>query len=202
MEELIATNEGGNRLNLPAHPEGQYAAICVDVIDRGKVKEFNKFQGKDEMVPKVTLRFFCGEYHEAEDGKKYALWVDKWFRLSMNEKATLRKFIGQWRGRPISDAEAKRYNVAALLHQSALLQISHNVTPDRTYANIDTIMKAIPGMETPSVPADYVRIKDRPPREEHNGNSPMDRAFHANRKDQRQAAPASPFDGEDDDLPF
>jgi hypothetical protein len=219
-EEFIITNDGAGHIDLPVHPDGPHAAVCIDIIDRGTVKEFNKFQNKEEMVRKVTLRFFCGQYHQTEDGKQIPLWIDKWFRASMNEKATLRKFVGQWRGKPISEEEAKRFDLAKLLHAPALLQVSHNVKPDRTYANIDSIMRIVPGMTVPQTPTDYVRVKDRPPRDENgNGNSQpngMDRLAQQERRDSRMAGMAQGgpprYDNEpppppppadwDDELPF
>ena len=189
-EELIATNEGGGGIDLPPHPAGPFAGVCIDVIDRGTITELNKFEGnKEHTVHKLTLRFFCGEYFDGPDGKRHPLWLDKWFRLSMHEKASLRKFVNQWRGVPVTEEEARRFNVAKMLHAPALIQVAHNVQPTRTYANIDSIMRLMPGMVAPAIPTDYVRVKDRPPREEAK-QSPIDALAHAQRRDVRQATSA------------
>jgi len=79
----------------------------------------------------------------------------------MGEKANLRKFLGQWRGKTYTDAEAEE---GAPLHKlegvNALVQIGHNTSPatGKTYANIISIMPLPKGM--PKIKAEnYVRAE-------------------------------------------
>lgn len=186
-EELIAKAEGGS--DFPVHPDGQYAARCIDIIDRGPVTV--EWKGVKKEKHKMTLRFFCGEYTTIHDEngneKRVPLWVDDWFTVSLHEKAKLRKFLEDWRGIAFTDEELAGFNVIKLLHAPAFLQLKHNKTPDRTYCNIGSVMKLPKGMEAPAVPTDYVRVKDRPPKEQD--------------KNGASGGGASPFE-EDDDLPF
>lgn len=70
-----------------------------------------------------------------DDGEPYI--VSKRTGFSMNEKATLRSIVGSWRGKKLSNDEAKSFDLQTLLGKQAQLQISHNDGKDgRVYANI------------------------------------------------------------------
>lgn len=188
-EELIVKGSSGGS-NIPPHPEDQYPATCIDIIDLGMVE--TTWQGRTKRQHKAVLRFFCGEYFNDAEGKKRPLWVDKRLTVSLHEKGSMRPFLEAWRGVRFTDAEiADGFDLMKLLHAPAFVQIAHNVTPDRTYANIATIMRLPKGMSAPGVPEGYVRVKDRPPKEEQrNGNDgppPNEWGGH---------------DDSDDDLPF
>jgi len=135
-DEIIAKDEGG-AYQLP--PEGQFLAVCCDVIDLGMVenKTYNKMQHKCAIVFQL----------DEENDKGARFEVAERFSVSMNEKANLRQFLGNWRGKTYSDAEAKE---GAPLHKlegvGALVQIQYNIGANgKTYANIGTIMKAPKG---------------------------------------------------------
>ena len=93
------------------------------------------------------------------------LWVDCFFTLTLDERGNLRPFLQSWRGKPFTAEELKGFNVAVLVGVDALVQVSHAVKGDRTYANIDSAMRLPPGMESPGDLDGYVRVKDRAPEE-------------------------------------
>ena len=66
----------------------------------------------------------------------------------------------------------EEFNVAKLVGVPALIQVSHNIKPEKTYANIDSVMRLPNGMDVSAAPTGYVRVKDRPPREETNDVTP------------------------------
>lgn len=162
MEEIIATS--GTALAIPPHPEGQFPATLIDIVDVGEVDL--TYKGTTRKKHRIYLRFYCGESFEDDDGETRPLWVDDWFTLTVSKKSKLRGFVEGWFGRAFTDAELKTFNVVRLLHRAAFLQITQNVTEDRTYANIGTIMRLPEGLEAPGVPEGYVRVKDRPPRDD------------------------------------
>ena len=157
-EEVVAREGAGS--NIPPHPSGQFPMRCIDLIDHGVVE--TTWKGTAKKRHRISLRFWGGQYGEGAEGKKIPLWVDAWFTLSLNEKAALRPFLQAWRGRPFNDEELKGFNVAVLVGVDALVQLSHNRTADRTYCNIDSIMRLPKGMEGPGNLEGYVRVKDRP----------------------------------------
>ena len=178
MEEIIAT--AGSGTSIPPHPEGQFAATCIDIIDHGLVE--TTWQGQTRKKHKIAVRFWCGQW-DGEGADRRPLWIDAWFTLSLHEKASLRKFLASWRQKPFTEDELRGFNVAKLLHAHALIQVSHNRTPDKTYANIDSVMR-LPATMQPPTPLDgYVRVKDRPEEGENGGGF-------------------NPTEPEDDGLPF
>lgn len=180
-EEIIATE--GSSLNIPLHPEGQYGATCIDVVDLG-MQELT-WQGVTKEKHRIFLRFFCGEWFEDDEGEMQPLWLDRYFTLSLHENSALRPFLENWRGRKFSPEELKGFNVAKLLHAPAYVQVGHEVKQDGSErANIDSIMRLPKNMDAPGVPEGYIRVKDRDPEEE------------------RERIPAGGIEDEEDDLPF
>jgi hypothetical protein len=133
-------------------PEGEYQAVCVDIVDLGMVhsEKWNKWQHKaaivfqiDERDPKNAKRFEIAARHT----------------LNMSPKANLRQFLGQWRGKPFSDAEANvSLSLASLVGANAMLTIVHNVSGEKTFANIFSLRKLAKG-DAPMAPENYVRAE-------------------------------------------
>lgn len=164
-EELIARAAPAS--NIPTHPEGQFPAVCMDLIDLGMVER--TWKGKVKKQHRIQVRFFCGEWFDDNEGKQRPLWVDAYFTLSLSEKSALRPFLESWRGQRFTDAELEGFNVAKLYAAPAFVQVEHNPTPQKTYANIKSIMRLPKSMEAPAIPPGYVRVKDRPTE---NGDAP------------------------------
>lgn len=129
------------------HPEGQYAIRCVDVIDLGeRVEQFQDQPAK--VTPKVALVF---RSDEVNDEGAY-IEITKELTVSMHERAGLRKFLGQWRGKSYTDEEAV---TGAPLHKLegvyALASIEQRVSAGgNTYANIATIAPLPKAMPKPT----------------------------------------------------
>lgn len=66
--------------------------------------------------------------------------IGKFYTLSLSEKATLRKDLENWRGKTFSDAEAKGFNIVAVLGKSCQLMVTHSESGGKTYANVTGIM--------------------------------------------------------------
>lgn len=123
-------------------PENQYQAVCVDVIDLGLVenKQFGKVQHKGAIVWQLNAT-------NPKTGRRYE--VSRKFTISMHEKAELRKFLGQWRGKSYTDAEAQAgVPVDKLEGVNALITIEHTSKDGKTYANILSIGPIPKGLPT------------------------------------------------------
>lgn len=138
------------------HPEGQYVGVCVDTIDLGD----NVEQFKDQparLSHKCALVFRTGERNESTG--EY-IDIAREFTVSMGEKANLRQFLEQWRGKPYT-AEQREEGVPLhkLTGQAGLLTVAHKTSGQgRTYANI-TACVGVPKQMKDSVSQypDYVR---------------------------------------------
>lgn len=141
--------------NYTPHPEGQFAARCVDVINLGIKPE--TYPGQDTReVQKVALVFATGELNE--DG--YLHIVSGEYTNSMHEKANLRRLLEQWRGKAYTDDEAKAGVPLHKLHnQPALLVVAQKQSQrGRTYAYISSITPLPKQMDPPTV-TEYVRAE-------------------------------------------
>jgi hypothetical protein len=190
---IIVTDSGSS--DFTPHPEGQWAARCIDVVDMGWVRT--------DYGPKYKIRvvFYCGETETKEiEGEKrtFPLTVVGFFTASLNEKANLRKFLESWRGRPFLIEEAARFDMEKMLDATALIQVAHNKAANgKVYANITSIMRLPSAMSAPEKP-DYTRVCDR---EGWTGPAPHPDTQPSEQPEEDPAA----YTGtayEDDDLPF
>lgn len=151
MADQVVAKAASEGSYTPA-PEGQYNAVCVDVIDMGLVTTTGTWGTKTQ--PKVALVFQIDEV-DPDTGKRFE--VAERFTVSMHEKATLRKFLSQWRGKSYSEAEAANgVPLDKLEGQPAVITVEHRVNGDKTYANILSIQKCAPGLPRLK-PEGYVR---------------------------------------------
>lgn len=177
----IYATAGDSTTFTPA-PEGVHQAVCVDVVDQGMHESV--WEGVARKLHKVAISWQIGEMRD--DGKPYL--VSKWYTLSLHEKASLRKELESWRGRPFTEAELKKFDVESVVGVNALLNIQHGESKGKTYANVVSIMPLVKGMAKMVPSSDYVRVVDRPKDEQPPNVQPP-------------AAGAS-ADIVDDDIPF
>ena len=139
-------------------PEGAHSAVCVDVVDLGMVE--TTWKDKTTKKHKVRVVFQIEETDPANDDRRFAVMA--WFVLSMHPKSNLRKFLESWRGKKYKDDdEAWDTDVESMIGVPALIQIVHRTSNDRTFANIDSIMKVPKSMPKIKPDEDYIRVKDR-----------------------------------------
>jgi hypothetical protein len=148
MAIMVADN---SRTFVPA-PEGLHQAVCCDAIDLGVVE--TKFGAK----PRVELRWLINELND--DGRLFM--VSKKYTASLNEKASLRQDLEAWRGKKFTKPELKGFDIEQLVGVNCQVQIVHAVLDDgRTFANVKAVVPLAKGMQTMTVPADFVRKADR-----------------------------------------
>lgn len=119
------------------HPEGQYAAVCVDVIDLGERVE--SFPGSPTKVArKVALVFASGELNEAT-GTLHTVSAE--YTASTHEKASLRQMLESWRGRAYKDGDlADGLPLHKLAGNAALITVEHHVgKTGRVYAKLRAV---------------------------------------------------------------
>lgn len=124
----------GSDAKYKSHPEGQFVAQCVDAIDLGEKVE--TFPGTpDKLVHKCALVFRTGEKNEQTGDY---IDIAREFTVSMGEKANLRKFLEQWRGKPYTPEQIDEgVPLHRLAGNPALITVAHKVSGQgRTYANL------------------------------------------------------------------
>jgi hypothetical protein len=138
--------ETGGDFELP--PEGNHLAVCYRVIDLGTQK--NEYQG--EVSYKRTVMIVWELPHEPmKDGRPFS--VSRFYNWSMNQKATLRHDLEAWRGKPFNpdtDFGPSGFNPAKLLGKGCMIQVMHNSSNGKTYANIKAVAALPKGTVAPA----------------------------------------------------
>lgn len=142
-------------------PAGLQQAVCCDVIDHGKVK-VPKFRAPGEFMlqHKFTVRW--QSIHKMADGKPFI--VQRRFTLSSHPKATIRAFLGNWRGLPLTDEQAEKFDVDTLIGKNAMILVTHVNKPAKGGVFQEVMMAApVPkGIAKLTPSADYVLWRNRP----------------------------------------
>lgn len=173
-------------------PEGQYQAVCCDVVEQYGVET--------QYGPKNKIKFVFQTRDLIEEGPMAGKpWlVSTSMNANLSDKGRMLPFLESWRSRKFTKDELKAFDVEQVLGANAIIQVVHAESGGKTYANIQTIIKLPTGTPTIAV-RDYVRVKDR----EDAPHPPSGSAVVGapNRDDSFDNYPES-LDGADDDLPF
>ena len=117
----------GNNSNFEACPEFTGKGVCVDVTPLRKQQS----QYGERNIFKIVFEVDA----EKEDGAPYAVWSTN-FTPTLNEKASLRKFLRGWFGRDLSTAELEDFDTETLIGKPAQLVVVHEHKDGKVYANI------------------------------------------------------------------
>jgi hypothetical protein len=146
---IIAENKsnGGNYTPIDA---GTYVARCYSMIYMGTISD--EYQGQKKDLKKVRITWELPtelKVFKEENGEQPQI-ISKEFTLSMNEKATLKKFLQSWRGKAFSDQEASNFDITKLLGKPCMISIIHKESKNgKTYAEISSVTTLPKGMVCP-----------------------------------------------------
>src|SRR2546426_2297849 len=110
-----------------ACPEFTGKGVCVDVTPLRKQQS----QYGERNVFKIVFEVDA----EKDDGGRYGVWSNN-FTPTLNEKASLRKFLRGWFGRDLSKAELEDFDTETLIGKPAQLVVVHQHKDGKVYANI------------------------------------------------------------------
>ena len=143
MSLTVKETGGGGAAPIEA---GAYPARCVGVVDLGI--QHNDFNNKDQ--EKVRLIFELPTERVQVDGEDKPRWLSKPYTASLHEKATLRKDLDAWRGRPFTQEELAGFDLKNVLGAPCILTVVNAEGKNGgLYAKISGISKPMKGMEVP-----------------------------------------------------
>ena len=122
--------------NFELVPPGTHIARCYQVVDLGTQKTV--WKGEEKKQHKIFLGFELPD-ELMSDGRPFA--VGNRYTLSLSEKANLRGVLEAWRGQPFTEEEANGFDIEKLLGVPCMVNVVHNTTNGKTYANIAGIVK-------------------------------------------------------------
>ncbi len=146
---IIASNNGGTSYEPIA--SGSYPARCFSMVHLGTIEE--NILGTIKKLNKVRISWELPtelKVFKEENGEQPHI-ISKEFTLSLHEKATLRSFLKNWRGKDFTDEEAKSFDIEKLVGAPCMLNITHKKSKDgtRTYAEIGSISTLPKGLPCP-----------------------------------------------------
>jgi hypothetical protein len=189
---LMARDKGSNFVPAPA---GMHQAVCVDVVDKGMVESafYKKTSHKCLIVWEIDEVMDTGE----------RFTVRRMYTVSLNEKASLRKDLESWRGKPFKEEELRGFDVETVLGANCNLSIVQQTRDGDTYANIMAVAPLMRTQQKIKASDRYVRVKDRPETKQGTGNGGAVQA-ESGRRDYSDPPPPPDeyYQADDPDIPF
>jgi hypothetical protein len=137
---IIATSTG-NGGNFEPIPTGNYPARCYSMVHMGTIEE--TILGTTKKLNKVRVTWELPTEMKVfkEENGEQPMVISKEFTLSMHEKATLRNFLKNWRGKDFTEEEAKAFDIERLIGAPCMLNITHKAKKDGSgvYAEIGSV---------------------------------------------------------------
>src|SRR6266566_718915 len=201
-DAITAKDAGGG---FTPHSEGQFAMVCTDVVDLGTNVE--TFPGQEpKEVAKIALVFASGErqLEEGSGNDKGLTLVTTEMTNSINEKANLRKFLEDWRGRSYTPEQVQQGLPLNKLHgKFVLVSIEHVLTrKNRKFAQIKSVAPLpaqIPPPDAKAILAEYERPKFLTDRKAQYAEALKK---HRGANGDEPPEPEYPGEDESDDIPF
>ena len=129
--------------NTPPVSVGSHQAVCYGVVAIG-TQPSEKYTPRKKVVILWELPHERGDFGEKKNVPRV---ISKRYTLSLSsDKATLRKDLENWRGKPFSDAEIGSFEIDRLIGANCLLAVQHESKGIKTYANVTAVMPLTKGM--------------------------------------------------------
>lgn len=146
---IIATSNGSTSFEPIA--TGNYPARCYSMVHLGTIEE--NILGTLKKLNKVRITWELPtelKVFKEENGEQPQV-ISKEFTLSLHEKATLRGFLKNWRGKDFTDEEAKSFDIEKLVGAPCMLNITHKTKKDGSgiYAEIGSVSAMPKGFVCP-----------------------------------------------------
>ena len=162
-DSMILVDEGGGGDYTPC-PEGSFMARCIRLVDLGT--QASEFEGEKKSKREVMITWEVYVLNEDEtlalrdNGSPFE--ISKRYTASLNEKASLRKHLDAWRGRPFTEEELTGFDLPKILNTYCLINIqTRESKKGKKYAFIAGIMAAPRGTPKPEPINAYMQVSLR-----------------------------------------
>ena len=159
---LMAKDNGGGDFKLA--PPGAHIAVCDMVVDIGlQPNNFYNKQPKHKVYLRWQLPHERLEFTKDNIQHNVPMSVGATLTVSLSKKAVLRGFLESWRGRPFTDEELKGFDLFTIIGVPCQVNIMHEVSGDKTYANVTAIMPLPKGMTKPVIEGKTIKYSPDDP---------------------------------------
>lgn len=139
----ITASVGGGSKKEPISA-GSHHAICYGVVAIGtQPSNIAEFAPKKKVCLLWELPQERGDFGDRTNVPR---GISKRYTLSMNPKASLRKDLESWRGKPFSDADAAKFDIGALIGANLFINVVHTERNGSVYGNVAALMPLPKGM--------------------------------------------------------
>jgi hypothetical protein len=134
--------------NFESTPPGSHLGRCYRIVDLGTQK--SEYMGQVKYLHKIMLGWeIFGDREDGtplkmRDGRPFAIFKN--YTMSWADKATLRKDLQAWRGKPFTQEELRRFDLKTVLGVHCMLNVIERAGQDgKMYVNVDSI-SPVPSM--------------------------------------------------------
>ena len=144
-----STGESAHRELIPA---GTYVARCYSVVHLGHVVQ--KYMGEEKIVDLVRFTWELPTELRCfnQDKGDQPCAISKEMTFSLNEKSNLRAMLNTWRGKALTEDEAKSFDLAKLIGAPCMINLIHQpskANPEKVYERIAAVLPMMKGMTCP-----------------------------------------------------
>ena len=118
-----ASDKGGST-DFKQAPAGTHVARCYSIIDIGT--QHGEYLGAPTAREQIIVRWELPFETEQFEGQEKPLIVSRFYTNSLNEKATLRKDLENWRSRAFTEDELAKFDLASILSKPCTVSVVLN----------------------------------------------------------------------------
>lgn len=157
---LIVKEMGGGREFKPV-PAGTHVAVCTMIVDLGLQPGFENGPPQRKVYVGWEIPSEQIEWTDKDGNKQTGpMKIGRQYTLSLNEKATLRHHLENWRGRAFTAQELAGFDLFNIANKACLIGVTHKTTGDKTYANVSSVMSLPKGTTAPPASARVMLYPD------------------------------------------
>jgi hypothetical protein len=144
-----STGEATQRELIPA---GTYVARCYSVVHLGHVTQ--KYMGEEKVVDLVRFTWELPTELRCfnQDKGMQPCAISKEMTFSLHEQSNLRAMLNTWRGKALTEDEAKAFDLARLIGKECMINLIHQPSknnPEKVYERIAAVLPMMKGMVCP-----------------------------------------------------
>ena len=141
MALRLAESESAN-YSLPA--QGTHLARCIMVCDLG----YQKTTFGPKLQVRVAFELLKSTY-ETGEGEVKPHVIGQNYTNSSYEKSNLMKHLSSWLGDEVTRAGTDEFDLLMVVGRPCMVNVIHNQSGDKTYANIASVVALPEGVECP-----------------------------------------------------